>query len=88
MRERQFRLGQQEWRVFDVVPLDQMIVSPELRQGWLYFEAAGGEHRRLSPIPRDWETATHAQLLTWLEAAVRVRPSPPRLRLERFATDE
>jgi hypothetical protein len=75
MPQRRLDARDKQWRVFDVVPLDQMLVAPDKRQGWLCFESPD-ELRRLAPIPREWETATPAQLAMWLESASRVRPSP------------
>jgi hypothetical protein len=76
MRERRFPADGKEWRVFDVMPLDQMLVAPDRREGWLCFESAS-ELRRLTPIPREWESAQLEQLVGWLRAASRIRPSPP-----------
>ena len=87
MPQRRFDAGDKQWRVFDVVPLDQMLASPDQRQGWLCFETAG-ELRRLTPIPREWETATPEQLTGWLEAASRVRPSPPEERRDDVQLEE
>lgn len=38
------------------------------RQGWLVF-VAGNEKRRLTPIPRDWDAMTDAELATLLDPA-------------------
>jgi hypothetical protein len=76
MRERRFPADGKEWRVFDVMPLDQMLITPDRREGWLCFESAS-ELRRLTPIPREWESARLEQLVGWLRVASRVRPSPP-----------
>jgi hypothetical protein len=79
MRERRFPADGKEWRVFDIIPLDQMLIAPDRREGWLCFESTN-ELRRLAPIPRDWEAASLDQLFGWLESASRVRPSPPAAR--------
>lgn len=34
----------------------------EYRGGWLAFESAHGEKRRLAPVPNDWESLTGAEL--------------------------
>ena len=87
MPQRRFDAGDQQWRVFDVVPLEQMLAPPDQRQGWLCFESAS-ELRRLTPIPGEWETATPEQLAAWLEAASRVRQSPPGIDRDDVQLDE
>jgi hypothetical protein len=87
MPQRRFLAEEKEWRVFDVVPLDQMLVAPDRRDGWLCFESAS-ELRRLAPIPHEWETATSEKLIGWLETASRVRPSPPGMRRDHFRLEE
>ncbi|PYP78849.1 MAG: hypothetical protein DMD35_10185 [Gemmatimonadetes bacterium] len=43
--------------------------------GWLCFEN-GGEKRRLSPIPKDWQRCSTAEIQRYLQAAKRApRPS-------------
>jgi hypothetical protein len=48
------------------------------RSGWLVFESADGEKRRLSPFPDDWGTVTAFELERWCMRAVLVPPAPAR----------
>lgn len=53
-----------EWVVFFTarsVARDQHLPE-EYREGWLAFESAHGEKRRLAPAPRDWESLTEQEL--------------------------
>lgn len=50
------------------------------RAGWLVFESAGGEKRRLSPFPPDWTTISDFELERWCMRAARVPPAPARRR--------
>ena len=34
----------------------------QYREGWLAFESAHGEKRRLAPVPQDWESLTDREL--------------------------
>ncbi len=54
------------------------VVSPDLESGWLCFESAEGEKRRLAPVPDDWERATSEKLWVWCEAAMQVVKCGPR----------
>jgi hypothetical protein len=64
------------WRVWDIRP-EQMHAATRAEDhlqsvinGWLAFEpAAGGEKRRLAPIPARWDTATEVELEAMLERA-------------------
>jgi hypothetical protein len=50
-------------------------LAPDLKGGWLAFEG-GGERRRLSPVPPDWQRATEAELRRFLATALPVaRPA-------------
>jgi hypothetical protein len=52
-----------------------------MTKGWLAFEAADGERRRLAPIPEmpgGWAAATPEQLREWCTVA---NPAPPARRL-------
>jgi len=72
------------WRVWDIRP-EQMHAATRAEDhlqsvinGWLAFEpAAGGEKRRLAPIPARWDTATEAELDAMLERAEPARNEPP-----------
>lgn len=68
------------WRVWNVVPhyateRDEERMTPGLQGGWLCFEN-GGEKRRLSPIPEDWESAAEAQLEAYCHQAAAVTHRP------------
>lgn len=72
------------WRVWDIRP-DQLHGATRAEDylqnmihGWLAFEpAGGGEKRRLSPIPPNWERAPDEELEDMLERAVRSQPETP-----------
>ena len=69
-----------EWRVWDVKP---ETLHPSTRAedfmrdylaGWLTFESVDGEAKcRLTPIPRNWESAEGPELERWLHEAEAVR---------------
>src|SRR5687768_12746791 len=87
LREFTDRTGSR-WRVWDIRP-EQMHAATRAEDhlqsiinGWLAFEpVGGGDKRRLSPIPRDWESANETELDRMLDRADRVRTegaTPPR----------
>jgi hypothetical protein len=85
MALREFSDGQgRRWRVWDIRP-DQLHGATRAEDylqnmihGWLAFEpAGGGEKRRLSPIPPNWERAPDEELEEMLERAVRTQPEAP-----------
>ncbi|MDQ3674916.1 MAG: hypothetical protein M3365_11120 [Gemmatimonadota bacterium] len=53
------------------------LVSPGFEHGWLCFESASGEKRRLVPIPDGWESATPEELWAWCESANEVPKCDP-----------
>jgi hypothetical protein len=72
-----------EWQVWDtrpaasspnaIMPAPYLVgeitrISKKRERGWLTF-TADADRRRLSPIPKDWETADEASLRTMLAAA-------------------
>jgi len=57
----------------DVSRRHERAVHPELRNGWLCFQA-GAEKRRLTPIPADWNELPDEALRGMLRAAT---PAPP-----------
>lgn len=72
-----------EWVVFFTarsVARDQHLPE-EYREGWLAFESAHGEKRRLAPTPQDWESLTEQELSTLCAQAApqasRKRATPP-----------
>lgn len=88
MREFRDHAGVQ-WVVFLTarsVARDQHL--PEAyREGWLAFESAHGEKRRLAPVPKDWEALTDQELSTLCAqasptASRRKTPSPADTELE------
>lgn len=66
-----------EWKVWEVTPSSlesasgslHGFVEPALKKGWLCFESAKGEKRRLAPVPSDWARLTfHAMIDLWRRA--------------------
>lgn len=53
----------------------------EYREGWLAFESAHGEKRRLAPVPKDWESLSDGELAALCARATlqvpRKRATPP-----------
>lgn len=54
------------WCVWEVTPSSvsrgsKALLPGELTSGWLCFDC-GSEKRRLSPVPRSWETRTDKEL--------------------------
>lgn len=53
-------------------------VAAELQNGWLCFESATGEKRRLAPIPGAWQTSFFSRIIAlWRQATV-VQKRPAR----------
>ena len=50
------------------------LLSPGLAGGWLTFESALGERRRIVPIPAGWDALDEAALADLLARATPVRP--------------
>jgi hypothetical protein len=75
MHGRSYKIADVETFVFDVQPTVPIQVDPSLAEGWLCFER-GGQRRRLSPIPDDWDVLPDAELARLWELAQPV----PRLR--------
>lgn len=53
------------------------VLNPEFESGWLCFESAQGEKRRLVPVPMAWESAANEELWSWCEAALVVKKCGP-----------
>jgi hypothetical protein len=53
-------------------------IAARMARGWLAFEAADGERRRLAPIPSDWAHKSTEQLRAWCASA---EAAPPVRRL-------
>lgn len=62
------------WTVWSTVPASLTGVPPELRDGWLTFEA-GGLRKRLAPIPRGWQDVAEDRLRLYCSAAESLAPS-------------
>lgn len=63
------------WQVWSTRPGPRSKVAPELREGWLTFEAAGGEKKRVAPVPPGWENTSELELRRMLESGTPVAPS-------------
>lgn len=46
--------------------------------GWLVFESAEAEKRRLTPYPPDWRTMSSFEIERWCMRATAVPPAPSR----------
>jgi hypothetical protein len=74
------------WTVWDMVPEHMHRASRNslgpFAEGWLCFEAATGEKRRLSPIPAGWDFVPDDALEALCERATpaRARPAGERAR--------
>jgi hypothetical protein len=76
MIHRSFRVGPDEWTVFDVRPEDFAVLDSSLVAGWLCFEH-GIQRRRLAPIPEDWHRLSDPELAgLWESAQVAARATP------------
>jgi hypothetical protein len=62
------------WSVWSTLPTAKGVVG-SLRQGWLTFEA-GGDRRRLAPIPLNWENASLSELRAMCARAGRLQRTP------------
>ena len=73
-----------KWEVWEVGnpaihgSLTAQLLAERRRSGWLVFESATGEKRRLAPYPSDWATVSDFELAHWCAKAVRVPPAPGR----------
>ena len=50
--------------------------------GWLLFQSADGDRRRLAPYPDDWVDISDWTLERWCMKAIRVPPGPARRTLD------
>lgn len=76
-----------DWFVFFTarsVARDQHLPQ-EYRGGWLAFESATGEKRRLAPVPNNWEALSGDKLTVLCASAT---PQSPRKRLDREPAPE
>ena len=73
-----------EWTVREIASpeltgkLATLLEHDRRRGGWLVFDSAEGEKRRLAPYPLDWRTMSDFELERWCMRAVRVPPAPSR----------
>ena len=52
-------------------------VAVELQNGWLCFESATGEKRRLAPIPAGWQSFFFSRIIAlWRQATVVLKRAP------------
>lgn len=74
-----------EWKVWEVRPSSVDVaasklggrVAPHLQNGWLCFESANGEKRRLAPVPAGWETFFFSKMIAlWRQATVVQKSTP------------
>jgi hypothetical protein len=77
------------WSVWEIANpgfsdrLISLFPHPERRAGWLLFESASGERRRLSPYPENWRSLGSVAL-----SAQCVLAMPPGRNEKRRRTDE
>lgn len=73
-----------EWTVREIsgpymsATLARLLPYDRRSNGWLLFESAEGEKRRLSPYPPDWRTTSEFEIAHWCMRARRVPPAPTR----------
>ncbi|HET9634855.1 MAG TPA: hypothetical protein VFP26_02910 [Gemmatimonadaceae bacterium] len=64
-----------KWQVWEIKPevADRLggaaRVHPDLAEGWLCFESANGEKRRLAPVPADWTRYSFPRLIALWRSA-------------------
>ena len=62
------------WRVWATTPRTPAAYEERYQSGWLTFEDAAGNRKRLAPIPRGWEEAPPERLELMCRVA-EVRPA-------------
>jgi hypothetical protein len=73
-----------EWVVREIASptltgtLAKLLEGDRRRGGWLVFESAEGEKRRLAPYPPDWRTMSAFEMQRWCMRAIKVPPGPAR----------
>ena len=73
-----------EWTVCEIDSpsltgtLARVLEHDRRRGGWLVFESAEEDKRRLAPYPPDWRTMSTFELERWCMRATRVPPAPAR----------
>ncbi|MEP6730146.1 MAG: hypothetical protein ABJE10_05895 [bacterium] len=58
--------------------LAKLLEHDRRKSGWLVFESAEGEKRRLAPYPPDWRTMSAFEIERWCMKATTVPPAPSR----------
>jgi len=72
------------WTVYCIQPPSllegaiTLLPHAERRNGWLLFESAEGDRRRLAPFPADWATITPFELERWCARAEPITELPRR----------
>jgi hypothetical protein len=73
-----------EWSVREIASpamtatLQRLMAHDRRRGGWLVFESADGDKRRLAPYPPDWRALSNFELARWCMRATPVPPAPAR----------
>ena len=73
-----------EWTVREIgsptlsPTLARILENDRRRGGWLVFESADGDKRRLAPYPADWRTMSVFEIERWCMRAAPVPPAPER----------
>ena len=73
-----------EWVVREIAnptlsgALAHMLANDRRKGGWLVFESAEGQKRRLTPYPPDWRTMSAFEIERWCMRAAPVPPAPAR----------
>ncbi len=73
-----------EWTVREIASpslvgaLAKLLERDRRKSGWLVFESADGEKRRLVPYPPDWRTMSAFEIERWCMRARLVPPAPAR----------
>ncbi len=73
-----------EWEVCEISSpalsgaLARVLEHDRRRGGWLVFESADGQKRRLTPYPADWHSLSAFELARWCMRAQEVPPAPAR----------
>lgn len=64
------------WTVWETIRSTDAPVPAPFAGGWLTFESALGEKRRLAPLPANWHSCSDAELSALLAQAKRVARTP------------
>ena len=61
------------WKVWNTTPLAGAVLTGEMKNGWLTFESTTFSHRRLAPVPHEWDRLPAEQLEQLCNEAAEVR---------------